>query len=87
MTRRPAVRTRAKWRKNYAAIIAKLDVLRDDIDRLGDDGDYLVFADPHGPDNRNPDQIACYASNSLEGVRSLLTDLWQRVIAQGDPNK
>ncbi len=79
--------SRKAWRRRYIATLSNLDALRNEIDQLGEDGEMFVFCEPHGPETRTPDQIACYASNSLEGVRSLLADLWQRVIAQGDPNK
>jgi|KBSMisStaDraftv2_1062788.scaffolds.fasta_scaffold2311626_2 hypothetical protein len=83
----PAV-SRKAWRKRYDATIHKLNTLRGDIDQLGEDGGRFVFsADKNDPEKRSPDEIACYASNCLEGVRSLMSDMWQRVVKQGDPNK
>jgi len=70
---------RKAWRKKYDHVVATLKSLRDHIDDLGQLGD-LLYDDSRDVDAREPDTIACFASNSIEGTLALLRDLEDRVL-------
>ncbi len=74
-----------RWQAEHARIVRALLKLRVDIDGLGAEGEALVL-DNADPVWRAPDQIGCYASNSIEGTLSLLEELYQRVVSNGNPS-
>ncbi len=75
-----------RWQAEHARIKRVLLKLRKDIDNLGAEGELLVF-DNADPVWRDPDVIGCYASNSIEGTLSLLEELYQRVVSNGDQSR
>ncbi len=65
--------TRSRWRRGLDAIAIQLNNLRERIDTLGDEATTIT------KDDRS-DQLACYASNSIEGTLALLRDLERHVV-------
>lgn len=66
---------RSAWMCSFWDVVAQLRTLRRRIDDLGDDAVTIVGDD-------QPDMVACFASNSLEGTQALLRDLERLVMAK-----
>ena len=64
-----------RWKRKLYSVRARLRALADDIDDLGETGAAIAQPDAMA----DPDTIACFASNSLQGTLALLRDLEARV--------
>lgn len=63
------------WKEKYEAVVDDLVSLRGRIDALGEDLQDISPFKRSRRKGRDPDEIACYASNSLEGTLALLREL------------
>ncbi len=64
---------KVSWQRAYGQAVTDLSALRDRIDSLGDAGVSITSDD-------RADQLACYASNSIEGTLALLRELNGHVV-------
>jgi hypothetical protein len=60
---------RREWNSKYSSVLLDLYEMRNRIDELGEGGN------PFAEGARDPDQLGCYASNSIEGVLALLREM------------